>query len=179
MTIWMIALMYKAYTVSCNVKGAKVVTTFILSLILAEILSKVLILALFSNTVGTKCVMGNLIPESVHGSAIISEFENDPQLIGTWQSVDFVNEINEFQVGTKRRAGYLSLKELEFKENGRSSKSFIWTKDWIYTADGQTKAQYYIKTINGELYLFCPWLSGDATIRGMKPAYYVLKKVYQ
>jgi hypothetical protein len=49
MIIWMIALMYKAYAVSCNIKGAKAVVTFILSLILAEIASKVLILTLLSN----------------------------------------------------------------------------------------------------------------------------------
>ena len=50
MTIWMVALMYKAYAVSCNLKGAKAIVTFIVSLILAEAVSKVLILALFSNT---------------------------------------------------------------------------------------------------------------------------------
>ena len=52
MIIWMVALMYKAYTVSCNLKGAKATITFIISLILAEIVSKVLILALLSNTLG-------------------------------------------------------------------------------------------------------------------------------
>ena len=48
MIIWMVALMYKAYTASCNVKGPKAVVTFIVSLILAEALSKVLILSLLS-----------------------------------------------------------------------------------------------------------------------------------
>ncbi len=48
MIIWMVALMYKAYSVSCNLKGAKAVVTFIISLVLAEIVSKVLILALLS-----------------------------------------------------------------------------------------------------------------------------------
>lgn len=37
---WMIYLMYKAYSISCNVKGAKAVATFIPGLILAEVLSK-------------------------------------------------------------------------------------------------------------------------------------------
>lgn len=50
--IWMVALMYKAYTVSCNIKGKKAIITFIISLVLAEIVSKVLILALLSNTLG-------------------------------------------------------------------------------------------------------------------------------
>ncbi|HEX4141769.1 MAG TPA: hypothetical protein VHY09_15580 [Candidatus Methylacidiphilales bacterium] len=43
--VWMIALMYRAYAVSCNVRGAKAVATFILALVLAEVLSKVAIYA--------------------------------------------------------------------------------------------------------------------------------------
>jgi hypothetical protein len=38
---WMVALMYRSYSVSCNVKGAKAVGTFIAGLVLAEILSKI------------------------------------------------------------------------------------------------------------------------------------------
>lgn len=40
MAIWMVALMYRAYAVSCNIKGAKAIGTFIVSLIGAELLSK-------------------------------------------------------------------------------------------------------------------------------------------
>ena len=43
---WMVFLMYKAYSVSCNVKGGKAIGTFIAGLILAEILSKVAIYSL-------------------------------------------------------------------------------------------------------------------------------------
>lgn len=46
MAIWMVALMYKAYCVSCNLKGARAVTTFIVSLVGAEVLSKFAILFL-------------------------------------------------------------------------------------------------------------------------------------
>jgi hypothetical protein len=46
MLIWMVALMYVAYTMSCNIKGARAVITFIVSLIGAEVLSKVAILLL-------------------------------------------------------------------------------------------------------------------------------------
>jgi hypothetical protein len=46
MTIWMVALMYRAYAVSCNIKGARAVVTFIVSLIGAEVLSKIAILLL-------------------------------------------------------------------------------------------------------------------------------------
>lgn len=46
MTIWMVALTYRAYAVSCNIKGAGAVVTFIVSLIGAEVLSKIAILSL-------------------------------------------------------------------------------------------------------------------------------------
>jgi len=47
MLIWMVALMYRAYTVSCNIKGPKAIVTFIIGLIGAEVISKIAILALF------------------------------------------------------------------------------------------------------------------------------------
>ena len=46
MLIWMVALMYRAYAVSCNVKGTGAIITFIVSLIGAEVLSKFAILSL-------------------------------------------------------------------------------------------------------------------------------------
>jgi hypothetical protein len=44
MLIWMVALMYRAYAVSCNIKGPKAIVTFIVGLIGAEAISKVAIL---------------------------------------------------------------------------------------------------------------------------------------
>jgi hypothetical protein len=177
MIIWMVVLMYKAYAVSCNVKGAKAVGTFIVSLFAAEVVSKLLILALLSNTLGANIVMADFIPKSTQSTAAVREFKNDPQLTGSWQSVDFVSDVNDFQPGIKLFAGDLYLKDVSFKSDGTTSLSDIWTKDWIFNADGRTKARYYIKSIDGQIYLFYPWLSGDVTIRGMKPQYYILKKV--
>jgi hypothetical protein len=37
----MVALMYKAYSVSCNLKGPKAIFSFTAGLIIAEIISKV------------------------------------------------------------------------------------------------------------------------------------------
>ncbi len=48
MAVWMVALMYRAYAVSCNIKGARAVVTFTISLIGAEVLSKFAILSLLS-----------------------------------------------------------------------------------------------------------------------------------
>ncbi len=44
---WMIRLMYKSFSVSCNVKGGKAIWTFIGGLIVAEVLSKLAIVGLF------------------------------------------------------------------------------------------------------------------------------------
>lgn len=46
MAIWMVALMYRAYALSCNIKGPKAIITFIVSLIGAEVLSKFVIVQL-------------------------------------------------------------------------------------------------------------------------------------
>jgi hypothetical protein len=48
MAIWMVVLMYRAYAVSCNIKGAKAVITFIVSLVGGEVLSKLAIMQLLT-----------------------------------------------------------------------------------------------------------------------------------
>jgi len=48
MSIWMVVLMYRAYSVSCNIKGIKAVGSFIAGLIIAEVLSKLSIFWLFT-----------------------------------------------------------------------------------------------------------------------------------
>jgi hypothetical protein len=47
MLVWMVALMYRAYAVSCNVKGGRAVISFIAALLLAEAASKFALYALF------------------------------------------------------------------------------------------------------------------------------------
>lgn len=45
-TVWMVALMWKSFAHSCNARGGKAVAAFVISLLLAEVLSKVLIVQL-------------------------------------------------------------------------------------------------------------------------------------
>ncbi len=42
-TVWMIALMWKSFSHCCNVRGGRAVTGFIISLLIAEVLSKVIL----------------------------------------------------------------------------------------------------------------------------------------
>jgi hypothetical protein len=48
MLVWMVVLMYRAYAVSCNLRGSKTVVTFIISLIGAEIMVKMVLVLLLS-----------------------------------------------------------------------------------------------------------------------------------
>lgn len=46
-TVWMVVLMWRSFSHCCNVRGGKVVGTFVITLLLAELLSKVFIGQLF------------------------------------------------------------------------------------------------------------------------------------
>ena len=49
--IWMVVLMYKSFSVSCNAKGGKAIGTFIGGLIIAEVLSKIALYGLVVLTI--------------------------------------------------------------------------------------------------------------------------------
>ncbi len=110
---------------------------------------------------------------------IRSVIEKDPELVGKWVSVDFVSEVDEFRPGERQWQGDLFLKELTFNPGGTTDCGFSWTKGWIIDRNSDVRAKYEMRRINSVAYLFFPWLSGDVTIRGMQPKYYVLKKVSQ
>lgn len=106
-----------------------------------------------------------------------SAFVTEPELVGKWVSVDFVSDVNEFSPGSRQWNGDLFLKDVVFNPDGTTNKTWTWTKGWLVHGDGRTKAEYKIVETDDLKYLFLPWLSGDVAIRGMKPKYYVLKKV--
>ena len=105
-------------------------------------------------------------------------FVDDPDVIGTWKSVDFVREIEEFDPQQKRWNGDLYLKKMAFLEGGKTYRPWwTWTKALIFHSGDRTASKYVIKEIGGATYMFFEWKSGDYTIRHMKPHYYVLRKV--
>ena len=104
-------------------------------------------------------------------------FVSDPEVLGTWESVDFVENVEDFKPGTKSFKGDLFLKELFILENGKTNWAFTWTKGLILHSGDKTASKYLIKEIDGSKYMFFEWKSGDYTIRHMRPNYYVLKKV--
>lgn len=104
-------------------------------------------------------------------------FVNDPQVIGEWESVDFVTNVSDFNPEQRNWSGDLYLKRLTFLDGGRTPQPWwTWTKGILIHHGDQTASRYEIREIKGENYLFLEWKSGDVTIRGMKPDYYVLRK---
>ncbi|MEA4926863.1 MAG: hypothetical protein VB084_16340 [Syntrophomonadaceae bacterium] len=114
-------------------------------------------------------------------------FVDDPQLIGTWEAVDAVETIDEFETGIIDWPKRLLLRQFNIAANGKLSGStsdgpipeenLAWTKGLILDKHNKTASKYEIKELKGDTYLFYEWKSGDYTIRGMQPKYYVLKKV--
>jgi serine/threonine protein kinase len=104
-------------------------------------------------------------------------FVDDPPVIGEWESVAFVADPADFNPDKLMRPEELYLKKLSFLPNGRSPYSWwTWTKGVAIHHGDRTASRYEIREINGQLYMFYEWKSGDVTISGMKPCYYVLRK---
>jgi len=106
-------------------------------------------------------------------------FVNDPAVLGEWRSVDFVREPEQFVPGARRFRGDLYLEGLTFLPGGKTPKPwFGWTRGVVMHLGGDhTASRYTIKELNGNLYMFFEWKSGDYIIRHQKPQYYVLRKV--
>ncbi len=98
-------------------------------------------------------------------------------MIGAWESVDLVKEIEDFDPKAKRFKGDLYLKGLVFNQGGKTSKPWwTWTKSLLLHHGDKTASKYVIKEMDGSTYLFLEWKSGDYSIGLKKPTYYVLKK---
>lgn len=108
-------------------------------------------------------------------------FEMDERVLGKWVAVDLVQFIDAFTPSIQSQQE-LYLMELEFTQDGTfagrdrdKNYSGQWTHGRI-NPKAQRPAGYEIRNIEGKDYLFYEWISGDVTIRGMKPWYYVLVK---
>ena len=103
-------------------------------------------------------------------------FVNDADAIGGWESVDFVDNTEDFIPGKIIWKGDLWFKELRFYVSGKTDCAYEWTKGLLLHGGDKTASKYFIKDMNGSKYLFLEWKSGDYTIRHMKPSWYVMVK---
>ncbi len=126
-------------------------------------------------------------PESVRTDSVNITFENDPQALGKWKTVDFVDSPALFNPESisNQLGNYLLNVELlpdgaisiMVEDQATPSKGFFqWTNGKIYDSAAQCVESYEIKEINGKTYLFFPWINGDVVYRGTPASYYVLEK---
>lgn len=112
------------------------------------------------------------------------KFRNDPELIGEWEVIDYVNYTKGWTYDKSRYEGDLWLKGLLI-ENGGSGVLYCgnnlqesvveWTYGVILT--GGFAEKYTIYNINGEKFLFVEFKNGDyERNKDYAPRYYVFKK---
>ncbi len=105
-------------------------------------------------------------------------FIDDPEVVGQWQTVDFVNTIGAFSPNGQSLTGEMVLDELTFLPAGKTSKPYYtWTRGKLFHRGDRTAADYYIKQMEGVDYLFVEWKSGDYVFGHRRSRYYVLKRV--
>jgi len=114
-------------------------------------------------------------------------FVDDPQVIGTWETVDIVKTIDEFDPDGTQWFGRFFLKQFNIAADGKLSGltsdglipegNITWTNGLILDKRDKTAGKYEIKELKGDTYLFFEWKSGDYTFREIQPEYFVLKKV--
>ncbi len=108
-------------------------------------------------------------------------FVNDSKVIGTWKTVDFVRDIEDFKDSEKQwehEEGRSYLKELIFLPNGKTTdEQRTWTKGLIFHTGKKTASKYTIKKIKGSTFMFFEWKNDSYTSGYMKTKYYVLKRI--
>ncbi|MDA8243492.1 MAG: hypothetical protein M0025_05165 [Elusimicrobia bacterium] len=104
-------------------------------------------------------------------------FRDDPNVVGEWTSVDFVETPDYFNPDNRAWNGELYLKGLKFLPGGKGGNPWwTWTRGVVMHHGDHTASRYTIKDVKGAKYMFFEWKSGDYVFRGAKPFYYVLKK---
>jgi bla regulator protein BlaR1 len=120
-------------------------------------------------------------------------FVNDEEVIGKWETVDFVKDIDKFKVNSKAFGkGKMYLKSMTVLPDGKMAQPvadgiksdeitpvtwLTWTNGYIMHHNDKTAEKYIIKEIDGAKYMFLEWKSGDYILRHKTPQYYVLKQV--
>ncbi len=115
------------------------------------------------------------------------EFEEDKEVVGIWNSIDFVNNLNSFNPEKLQSSKEnLSLDKIIFEQSGEVHiryKENNYMRDSKYTKGyisnlilPDTLCKYDIQTFNNKKYLIVEWKSGDYVFGKVINGYYVLEK---
>lgn len=114
-------------------------------------------------------------------------FENDPSVMGTWFTYDFLCDASEFCTTHKHWQGTYLLEQIAFSNNGEfklktadtqleTMQWIVWTRGHVLHKGDKTDMHYYIKNVDGKAYLFLEWKSSDYINQGFKPCLYVFSR---
>lgn len=111
-------------------------------------------------------------------------FVNDQNVIGYWETVDYVRNFEDFIPNKKFWSDELFLLSYTFNPNGSLIAEFKtdiiikinWSKGVVINQNISTVSEYNIKEINGNKYMFVEWKSGDYVYGGEVYGYYVLRQ---
>lgn len=110
---------------------------------------------------------------------------DDDMVSGVWESIDFVNNYNEFEVGERLHKGSLYMTGMTFSTDGKlgfeiegkqMSLEHTYVDDVVIHSD-ETVNRYYIMQVDDVYYMFYEWDHSDGIYKDMSPEYYVLRKV--
>ena len=108
-------------------------------------------------------------------------FVYDKHVVGTWNSVGFVDKIEDFS--PDERIENLYLQSIEFKGDGTAIQKYMdeewqdkWTNGYVLNLHRTTAAAYEIHKIDGIEYLFLEWKMGNYIYGGIKPSIYVFER---
>ncbi len=106
-------------------------------------------------------------------------FVNDPEVLGTWATVDYVENPEDFNPANQAwKGGEFVFKGITFHAEGKTSYNWYrWTKGVVMHLGDKTAEACQIRQINGQPYLFLECKNGDWMFAGRKPSYAVLRKV--
>lgn len=113
-------------------------------------------------------------------------FIEDKNVIGFWETVDYVEDISSFESNKQYWEGTLFLEKYIFEPKGKllsyykgveEISQLEWSKGVVINKNMSTASEYVIKSINGVDYLFVEWKSGDYIWGGKVYGYYVLKRI--
>ena len=112
-------------------------------------------------------------------------FITDDKVVGFWESVDYVRNIEDYKPGKKFWSENLTLKSYTFNPNGglliefngdKNIRKVNWSKGVVINEKSSKVSEYIIKEIENETIMFVEWKSGDYTYGGQVRGYFVLKK---
>ena len=126
-------------------------------------------------------IEGNRIYETINYYYI-----QDDEIVGTWNVVDFVDTINDFDPNEQKTdKKSLFLTRIKFFDVGTAALKYEgvederlekWTDGYIVYERDKIVSKYTIKNIDDVEYMFVEWKSGDYAYYGFTPKYYVFKK---